>query len=118
MLGMASMAFGTTSRAIAQGASLGLYAGIIFGTYVLVSHHQKRQGSYEDKSSPYQNSSDVYGDEYQEDEGGGGSGSEDGLFNRIQTLEERFHQKTFAFGIKRPGGHLPPVRVNLLEIQF
>ncbi len=37
ILGAASMAFGTSTRAVAQGASLGLYAGILFGTYVLVS---------------------------------------------------------------------------------
>lgn len=38
LLGFASMAFGTNSRAIAQGASLGLYAGIAFGSYVIASH--------------------------------------------------------------------------------
>lgn len=40
LLGFASMAFGTSSRAIAQGASLGLYAGIGFGSYVLMSHNK------------------------------------------------------------------------------
>ena len=64
LLGFASMAFGTNSRAIAQGASLGLYAGILFGTYVLVSHHQIRYGTYDDSSSPYTESKDVYGDGY------------------------------------------------------
>lgn len=38
LLGFATMAFGTNSRAIAQGASLGLYAGIAFGSYVITSH--------------------------------------------------------------------------------
>lgn len=38
LLGFATMAFGTNSRAIAQGASLGLYAGIAFGSYVISSH--------------------------------------------------------------------------------
>lgn len=38
LLGFATMAYGTNSRAIAQGASLGLYAGLIFGAYVLASH--------------------------------------------------------------------------------
>ena len=38
LLGFASMAFGTNTRAIAQGASLGLYAGIIFGSYVILTH--------------------------------------------------------------------------------
>lgn len=40
LLGFASMAFGTSSRAIAQGASLGLYAGIGFGAYVISSHRK------------------------------------------------------------------------------
>lgn len=40
LLGFASMAFGTNSRAIAQGASLGLYAGIGFGAYVISSHRK------------------------------------------------------------------------------
>lgn len=40
LLGFASMAFGTNSRAIAQGASLGLYAGIGFGSYVIASHNK------------------------------------------------------------------------------
>ncbi|MEX1099602.1 MAG: hypothetical protein WEB87_04210, partial [Bacteriovoracaceae bacterium] len=46
LLGFASMAFGTNSRSIAQGASLGLYAGIIFGTYVLTSY-QRPGDAYE-----------------------------------------------------------------------
>ena len=58
LLGFASMAFGTNSRAIAQGASLGLYAGIAFGSYVIFSHGQKQApGSlegeyYEDPYGP------------------------------------------------------------------
>lgn len=44
LLGFASMAFGANSRAIAQGASLGLYAGIGFGAYVI--------SSYADPNSP------------------------------------------------------------------
>jgi len=46
LLGFASMAFGTNSRAIAQGASLGLYAGIAFGSYVISSHG--KPGQYDD----------------------------------------------------------------------
>ncbi|MDC0255396.1 hypothetical protein OAK75_10855 [Bacteriovoracales bacterium] len=42
LLGTASLAFGTTARAIAQGASLGLYAGLIFGSYVVLSHRFQR----------------------------------------------------------------------------
>jgi hypothetical protein len=40
LLGFASLAFGKKPRAIAQGASLGLYAGIIFGAYIVLSYQQ------------------------------------------------------------------------------
>ncbi len=43
LLGTASLAFGTDPRSIAKGASLGLYAGLIFGGYVVVSHMMKQK---------------------------------------------------------------------------
>jgi hypothetical protein len=121
ILGTATMAFGTSSRAISQGASLGLYAGIMFGTYVRVSHHNRRQGSYDDKSSPYQRSSDIYSDEYSGDAGGGeGSGESSGgsFFDRFQVLQEKFHGQAFTLGAKRKGGLMPPVHMNLFQFNF
>ena len=121
ILGAASMAFGTSSRAIAQGASLGLYAGILFGTYVLVSHHNKRYGSYEDSSSPYGESNDIYGDEYQDNEGGGtdgGDGTKGGFFDRFQVMQEKFHGQAFSLGGKKRGSQLPPLHVNLVNFTF
>jgi hypothetical protein len=112
ILGAASMAFGGSTRAIAQGASLGLYAGIIFGTYVLVSHHNKRYGNYDDNSSPYKDSSDIYGDDYQEGSGGGSDGQSDNsgsFFNRMDALNHKMAQKT---------GGIPPISMNLLQLQF
>lgn len=57
LLGFASMAFGTNSRSIAKGASLGLYAGMIFGVYVVASHIYKppMETPYEGSDSPYEN---------------------------------------------------------------
>jgi len=52
LLGFASLAFGTNSRAIAQGASLGLYAGIIFGAYVITSHNTKMNAPINDPYAP------------------------------------------------------------------
>lgn len=121
ILGAASMAFGTSSRAIAQGASLGLYAGILFGTYILVSHHNKRYGNYEDSSSPYGESSDIYGDEYQDNEGGGADGADPakgGFFDRFQTMQEKFHGQAFSLGDKKRGSQLPPLHINLLQYNF
>ncbi|MBH49065.1 MAG: hypothetical protein CME71_12930 [Halobacteriovorax sp.] len=68
LLGTASLAFGTSGRAPAVGASLGLYAGILFGTYVVASHYYKRnyrpspqENYYPETTSPYEdNSSGVY----------------------------------------------------------
>lgn len=113
ILGAASMAFGTSTRAVAQGASLGLYAGILFGTYVLVSHAQGRQGSYSDDSSPYKESNDIYGDEYNSEEGGG-DGEEkprQGFFNRIEEMNTKFAPK-------EKGGNLPPLYLNLFQYNF
>ena len=47
LLGTATLAFGNSARAIAQGASLGLYAGLIFGSYVVLSHGFQRE--YDDE---------------------------------------------------------------------
>jgi len=62
LLGAASMAFGTNGRAIAKGASLGLYGGLLFGGYVILSYEMKKRGYneqpredyYPDSRSPYE----------------------------------------------------------------
>ncbi|MBP5297356.1 MAG: hypothetical protein J6Y94_08520 [Bacteriovoracaceae bacterium] len=38
LLGLTSLVFRNKPRRIAQGASLGLYAGLIFGAYVIYTH--------------------------------------------------------------------------------
>lgn len=121
ILGAATMAFGNSTRAIAQGASLGLYAGILFGSYVLISHHQKRYGQYDSDSTPYQDSRDVYGDDYQSDEGGSDDtkGSSSGFFDRFQVMQEQFHGQAFTFDSqKKKGGQLPPLQINLIQYHF
>jgi hypothetical protein len=125
ILGVASMAFGTSTRAVAQGASLGLYAGILFGSYVLFAHHQKRYGSYDDGSSPYSESTDVYTDEYQSDEGGGKSEDDDsgssrgGFFDRFKTLQSELHYQNFTFqSEKKKGGQMPPIQMNIFQYNF
>ena len=63
LLGTATMAFGASSRSIAKGASLGLYAGLLFGVYVVLSYEMKKRGYnnndtrddyYPDSNSPYE----------------------------------------------------------------
>lgn len=101
LLGTASLAFKAKGRAVAQGASLGLYAGIIFGTYVIVSHGQKNAPAYEqapiqeiDNSSPYGGS----GDDYY------GGGIFDGNKERVLS--------------QRKGSALPPLYINIANISF
>jgi hypothetical protein len=119
LLGAASMAFGSSVKAIPQGASLGLYAGILFGTYVLVSHHNNRFGSYDDNGSPYQESSDIYGDEYQDEEGGSSEGDTGGggFFDRFRVIQEKFHGDAFSLGKKRRGA-MPPVYISVFQYNF
>jgi hypothetical protein len=74
LLGTATMAFGTSGRAIAKGASLGLYAGLIFGGYVILSYELKKRGFngensrddyYPDGNSQYEDRrSSLYLDSY------------------------------------------------------
>ncbi len=63
LLGTASMAFGSGGRSIAKGASLGLYAGIIFGSYIILNYEMKKRGFgneskgdyYPESAGPYEN---------------------------------------------------------------
>lgn len=50
LLGTASLAFGAGGRSVAKGASLGLYAGLIFGGYIVLTHQMSKNRSYENKS--------------------------------------------------------------------
>lgn len=44
LLGLASLPFGAKGRSVAVGASLGLYAGLLFGGFIVLSHHAKKEG--------------------------------------------------------------------------
>lgn len=60
LLGTASLAFGTSGRAIAKGASLGLYAGLIFGAYAITSYELKKRGYGESKEDYYPDGNSPY----------------------------------------------------------
>lgn len=54
LLGAASLAYNTKPRAIAMGASIGLYVGLLFGGYIVLSHHymqSSKNGVKEDDSA-------------------------------------------------------------------
>ena len=74
LLGTASLAFGASSRSIARGASLGLYAGLIFGSVVVLTHAAKTKGWTKDESyypdtpaSPYEEGYEGGGEKFYED---------------------------------------------------
>ena len=60
LLGTATLAFDGEGRNIAKGASLGLYAGIIFGAYVITSYEMKKRGWGQGKDEEYYPSSGEY----------------------------------------------------------
>lgn len=78
LLGTASLAFGTGGRSVVKGASIGLYTGILFGSYVVISHRMKRNRAnntapeqdnyYSDTSdSPYEDDQESGSDDYSDE---------------------------------------------------
>lgn len=68
LLGAATLAFDGSGRNVARGASLGLYSGLIFGTYVVVTHALKNRSPrpkdndyYPDGQSPYDRTNQANG---------------------------------------------------------
>jgi hypothetical protein len=88
LLGTASLAFGTKGRSVAIGASLGLYAGLLFGTYVVVTHSMRQKGYFQPEQQQQENfypNSDA-ATPYQP--GNDGGGIFDGFFQRSLQLHE------------------------------
>ncbi len=127
LLGAASLAFGTKGRSVAIGASVGLYAGLLFGTYVIVTHQMKQKGYFEnpqttpnpdnyypgaDQVTPYQPGFD----------GSGGGGLFDGFFMRNLSLKQMEEQSWYQrqeldrMISKRPDR--PLLSFDLLRFQF
>lgn len=112
LLGTAAMAFGGSTRSIAVGASLGLYAGLIFGGYIIGSHeyrkHQNQRPSDENYYYP-----DTQGSPYQD------SSYQGGGYNYQGSIEVKdFSQKgpaEIGFKQDKPGQDF---YVNLLNYQF
>jgi hypothetical protein len=106
VLGAASMAYGTRIRAIAVGASLGLYAGLLFGGYILVSHsylNKKQLAPVLPDNSPYQL------DDRSDGGGGfGGQSSNSGAFHwdpsvvHSQIEEKKSETRSFGTEYKVP----------------
>ncbi|WP_127716448.1 phage holin family protein [Halobacteriovorax sp. HLS] len=129
LLGTASLAFGTNGRAIAQGASLGLYAGIIFGTYVVVSHSMKKR-RYDAPMQPKARPDNYYPDDstspYQDSgANNGGQNSDDSWSFYNRTIEMTELSSDFGFRMNslnrfanRKGSQRPPLYLNFLNYRF
>lgn len=124
LLGLASMAFGTSSRAIAQGASLGLYAGIIFGTYIIISHNNRTSQPSYDNSTPYQDGEDDYSD-YGDDpdaqgESKGGGFFDSGIRNPRSGAQVAMNEVSAyrSFETKKGGNSVPPLQMTFFRYQF
>jgi hypothetical protein len=128
LLGFASMAFGSNSRAIAQGASLGLYAGIGFGAYV-ISSHRRSLNPEEEAEDPYNDAGPPPGygaPQGYGDDGGQGYGapapeeSPGGFFGSGQRSLEMKEDILFNYKLKNKKGRdfSLPVYINLINMQF
>ena len=131
LLGAASLAFGTKGRSVAIGASVGLYAGLLFGTYVIVTHQMKQKGYFENPPQTTPNPDNYYpgADQvtpYQPGFDGAGAGSGGGLFDgfymrnlSLREMEEQSwyqRQELDRMISKRPDR--PLLSFDLLRFQF
>ncbi len=111
LLGTAAMAFGSSTRSVAIGASLGLYLGLIFGGYIVGSHEYRKQqmqrpGGQENYYYPDTNDS-PYQDSYNQNGGG---------YNYQGSIEESLKGPA-EIGFKQPKQG-QDIYVNLLNYQF
>lgn len=122
LLGTASLAFGAEGRSVAIGASLGLYAGLIFGSYVIVSHRLEKNNYYQ-RDEPVRR--DYYPDDsfspYQSNPADG-AGPYDGGFGRIQVIKDlEFAALHDRKELERMSGlevDRPSFQMNLIRVQF
>jgi hypothetical protein len=124
LLGFASLAFGSSSRAIAQGASLGLYAGIAFGAFVVTSHgRQNEPDTYEDQPGPPRGFDQPPGGGFGDNQGGfGGEQEEDsggffGANNRSLQIHEDINLN-YKMKNKKNRDFSLPVYFNLVDYRF
>ena len=108
LLGTASLAFYSEGRAPFIGASLGLYAGLLFGGYIVTSHAYKnyRRNNPQSQENYYPDTQSLY-------ENVGESGTGDTYAPGGEYYE---YWAPFGGARSRRGGI--PLYINLLRIQF
>ncbi len=130
LLGFASMAFGSSSRAIAQGASLGLYAGIGFGAYVIASHQRSLNAPVEDPVYQQQEPPPGYGapgggvfgggSGYQDPYGSSAPQDDGGFFGTPQRYIKIHEDLRYNYKLKNEGARKfnIPLYIPLLNTTF
>lgn len=124
LLGAASMAFGSDGRSIFKGMSLGLYAGLLFGGFIVVSHAiRKHQAANPDddyypdtEDSPYE---EGYDDEYEEEGDGEEADEENRRWNPY--WEQRDQAARYGDRSLHPSRHDKYDQVyymNIINISF
>jgi len=103
LLGTASLAFGASGRSVAKGASLGLYAGLLFGGYIILSYEMKKRG---------------YGNERQKEDYYPDSRSQYEEGQSSITVPELSDYSLAAFENKRDPRKDPLISFNLLNYNF
>lgn len=117
LLGTASLAFGAEGRTVAKGASIGLYCGLIFGGYIVMSH-QMRQNRL-NNPEPEPETDETYDDEAEGIFGFRKGGERHKLLQDFQDLQLQSNQLKVSFlenGKDRNA--IPPLSINFLNIQF
>jgi len=111
LLGTASLAFGSKGRSVAIGASLGLYAGLIFGGYVVGSHEMMKRKYKAPQQNPDQYYPDTDGSPYEDQQTDNYDPSYNQGFNEVGPANSDLADKE----LKRPG---QTYYVQLLNYQF
>ncbi len=117
LLGTATLAFGSESRAIAQGASIGLWTGLLFGSYIILSHMITIDRSY--GNSPYGGNSP-----YENDDQSGGSNEVDGAGNPLERwnpyaeMKEYQAERGWASRLPQQPASRAKFYLNVLNVSF
>jgi hypothetical protein len=118
LLGVATLAFDANPRSVAQGASLGLYAGIIFGAYVISSHKTAASdiAPVEQYNPGYPPPADPYAPG-----GGYGAPPADESTEPRGLFDFRFEEQRIDLAIYNGDAQInrtPPVYMNLYQTNF
>lgn len=129
LLGASTLAFGTSGRAVAQGASIGLWVGMLFGGYVILSHSMaKRKGQSTDV--PY-GGEDPYADPYADPYGSGsmnpdgaqapevdGAGNPLERWNPYSAMREFQKESSWANRLPQQPVYKSRFYMNILNLSF